>query len=107
MLLHDSVTERGIETLENAGGEQKGLHLLGLPLEDDFSQIVQNVALIPTDLLQEAERINLPVQRKTEQSQTHQPALRRGDQRVSPELYAIGEAGALGDTRGWHAPLAL
>ena len=46
-LLHDSVTERGGEALEDTCGEQKGLHLLGLPLEHYFSQVVQDIALIP------------------------------------------------------------
>src|SRR5260370_11053712 len=46
MLLHDRVTEGGIELLEDAGAEQEGLDLLSLSLKDLLGQKVQDIALI-------------------------------------------------------------
>jgi hypothetical protein len=57
MLLYDRVTEGGIEPLKDTGAQQEGLDFLRLSLKDLLGQKVQDIALIPTDLLQEGERI--------------------------------------------------
>src|SRR4051794_13324776 len=74
-LLHDGITQRDREALQNGCGKQKGLHFLRLTSQYLLSQIVQDVALIPTGLLQQAERISLLGQGKTQQLHSHQPAL--------------------------------
>src|SRR5258708_10150400 len=74
--LPDSVTQRRREASEDAGAEQKGLHVLRLSSQDLLGQVVQDVALISADLLKQSERINSLWQGKTKQLQTHQPALR-------------------------------
>src|SRR3954464_8656127 len=61
--------------LQDARLEQKRLDLLRLLSQDLLGQIVQDVALISTDLLQQTQRITTIWQGKTEQLQTHQPAL--------------------------------
>ena len=65
-----------VQPLKDAGGEQKGLYLLWLPLEHLLSQIVQDIALVPTEFLEQGERIGMLWQGKTEELQTDQPALR-------------------------------
>src|SRR5260370_15395936 len=57
-LLHNCVTKRGSEPFKDGGRKQKRLHLRWLLSEDDFSQIVQDIALIPTNLLEQLLRIN-------------------------------------------------
>src|SRR5437899_2631452 len=74
-LLHDGVTKWGGEPFKDGGRKQKRLHLRWLLSEDDFSQIVQDIALIPTGLLQQRDRISSLWQGEPEQLQTHQPAL--------------------------------
>ncbi len=61
--------------LEDGCTKQKHLHVLGLSLQNLLGQIVQDVALIPTDLLQEGSRIGLLWQGKAKQLQADEPAL--------------------------------
>src|SRR5258708_3942326 len=75
LLLHDRVTQRSGEPLEDTCREQKGLYVLWLPSEHLLGQIVQDVALMHADLLQHGERISVLWERKTKQLQAYQPAL--------------------------------
>src|SRR6266550_9149613 len=98
-LLHESIAQRGIKPLEERCGEQKGLHLLWLPLKHHLGQIVQDVALIPTGLLEQGGWIGLLRQGKAKQLQTHQPALRTGchklDRLISkPDAYYLLKEGS-------------
>ena len=70
-LFHDSITQRGVEAFENAGGKQKCLHILWLASEYFLSQKVQDVALISTDLLKQGGRVSMPSSGKREQLQPH------------------------------------
>src|SRR5260370_15466035 len=74
-LLHSCITERGGEMLKNAGVEEKHLYFLRLPSQHLLGQIIQNIALISTHLLQQAERVSILCQGKPQKSQANQPAL--------------------------------
>lgn len=56
-LSDDSVTEGGAELLQDRGAQQKPLHSRWLLLEHFLDQVVQDIALTTTDLLQHRGRI--------------------------------------------------
>ncbi len=75
LLLHDSITEGRVESFQDGGREQKRLDLSWLLLQNHLGQVVQDVALLSADLLEQEERIGLLGQGKREHLQAHQPAL--------------------------------
>ena len=54
--------------------QQERLHGCALTLEHLLDQIIEDVALTSTHLLQKIARIDMSLQREAKQLQTHQPA---------------------------------
>src|SRR5260370_39500694 len=67
------MTEWCDKLLEDAGAQQKPLHLLRLLSKHHLSQIVQDIALAPAALVQQGERVGPLWERKAEQLQTYEP----------------------------------
>jgi len=54
--------------------QQEYLHGCALTLEHFLDQVIEDVALTPTHLLQQIARVSMSLQREAKQLQTHQPA---------------------------------
>src|SRR2546430_13089162 len=58
--------------------QQKRLHRWRLPPQDFLHQIIQNITLTPTHLIEQIGRISVSLQGEAEQVQANQPPLRLG-----------------------------
>ncbi len=77
----DRVTQLARQPVQHRGLQQEGAHLLALPLQHLFGQIIEHVAVAAGEGSNEAGHVLLPAQRQGGQLQPGRPPLGPGHQR--------------------------
>src|SRR5215213_3643646 len=76
----DGISQRAAQPLENRGLEQELPDTFGLALQDLFNQIVQDVAVVSSESLDEPGKVLPAPHRERRQLQADDPAFRTGFQ---------------------------